>query len=161
MKIRFYIDPETGLPHIYKHEVQEDEVEDVLRKPGEDRPGKENSRIAMRQTKASRYLRVIYVLDREPDSVFVITAYEFVGKPLKASIPASTPKETKTMKKSRFPKGWDEERVKGVLDHYEKQTENEAVAEDEAAWEDTSQTFIEVPNDLVPAVRELLAKKVA
>jgi hypothetical protein len=63
------------------------------------------------------------------------------------------------MKQSRFPKGWDEERVKRVLDHYENQTEDEAVAEDEAAWED--QTFVEVPNELVPAVRELLAKKVA
>jgi hypothetical protein len=65
------------------------------------------------------------------------------------------------MKQSRFPKGWDEERVKRVLDHYESQTEDEAVAEDEAAWEDRSQTFVEVPNELVPAVRELLAKKVA
>ena len=65
------------------------------------------------------------------------------------------------MKQSRFPKGWDEERVKSVLDHYENQTEDEAVAEDEAAWEDTSQTFVEVPNELIPAVRELLAKKVA
>jgi hypothetical protein len=65
------------------------------------------------------------------------------------------------MKQSRFPKGWDEGRVKRVLDHYESQTEDEAVAEDEAAWEDASQTFVEVPNELVPAVRELLAKKVA
>ena len=65
------------------------------------------------------------------------------------------------MKQSRFPKGWDEERVKRVLDHYENQTEDESVAEDEAAWEDASQTFVEVPNELVPAVRELLAKKVA
>ena len=65
------------------------------------------------------------------------------------------------MKQSRFPKGWDEERVKRVLDHYENQTEDESVAEDEAAWEDVSQTFVEVPNELVPAVRELLAKKVA
>jgi len=65
------------------------------------------------------------------------------------------------MKPSKFPKGWDEERVKRVLDHYETQTEDEAVAEDEAAWENTSQTFVEVPNELVPAVRELLAKKVA
>jgi len=38
------------------------------------------------------------------------------------------------MKQSRFPKGWDEERVKRVLDHYENQTEDEAAAEDEAAW---------------------------
>jgi hypothetical protein len=65
------------------------------------------------------------------------------------------------MKKSKFPKGWDEERVRRVLDHYEDQTEDEAVAEDEAAWEDTSQTFIEVPNELLPAVRELIAKNVA
>ena len=84
MKIRFYIDPETRLPHIYNHEVRELEVEDVLRKPGEDRPGKENSRIAIGQTKAGRYLRVIYVPDPEPDSVFVITAYELTGKPLRA-----------------------------------------------------------------------------
>jgi len=84
MKIRFYIDPETHLPHIYNHEGREDEVEDVLRKPGEDRPGKENSRIAIGQTKGGRYLRVIYVPDPEPDSVFVITAYELMGKPLKA-----------------------------------------------------------------------------
>jgi len=84
MKIRFYIDPETGLPHIYNHEVPEDEVEDVLGKPSEDRPGKENSRISLGQTKAGRYLRVIYLPDPEPDSVFVITAYELVGKPLKA-----------------------------------------------------------------------------
>jgi hypothetical protein len=84
MKIRFYIDPDTHLPHIYNHEVREDEVEDVLRKPGEDRPGKENSRIAIGQTKGGRYLRVIYVPDPVPDSVFVITAYELMGKPLKA-----------------------------------------------------------------------------
>jgi hypothetical protein len=65
------------------------------------------------------------------------------------------------MKQNKFPEGWDEERVKRVLDHYETQTEDEAVAEDEAAWENTSQTFVEVPNELVPAVRELIAKKVA
>lgn len=65
------------------------------------------------------------------------------------------------MKQSRFPKGWNEERVKRVLIHYESLSEEEAVAEDEAAWEDSAQTFIEIPNDLVPAVRELLAKRAA
>ncbi|MGA7876613.1 MAG: DUF4258 domain-containing protein [Desulfoferrobacter sp.] len=84
MKIRFYIDPETDLPHIYKHDVSEDEVEDVLHQPGEDRPGREGSRIAIGQTGAGRYLRVIYVPDPEPDSIFVITAYELSGNPLKA-----------------------------------------------------------------------------
>jgi predicted RNase H-like HicB family nuclease len=54
---------------------------------------------------------------------------------------------------------WNEDRVKRVLAHYENQTESEAIAEDESAWEDTSQTFIEVPNDIVPFVRELIARK--
>jgi len=47
MTIRFYIDPETGLPHIYGHAVDEEEVEEVLRVPGEDRPGREGSRVAI------------------------------------------------------------------------------------------------------------------
>lgn len=63
------------------------------------------------------------------------------------------------MKQSRFPKGWDEDRVKRVLEHYEAQSEEEAVAEDEAAYENENQTIMEVPNELVPAVRELIAKK--
>jgi hypothetical protein len=84
MKIRFYMDPETELPHIYKHHVREDEVEDVLQNPGEDRQGKENSRIAIGQTLNGRYLRVIYVPDPDPNSVFIITAYELKGKALKA-----------------------------------------------------------------------------
>jgi hypothetical protein len=62
------------------------------------------------------------------------------------------------MKKSRFPKGWDEKRVKRVLAHYEKQTEEEALAEDEAAYEDKSQAIIEIPVQLVSTVRELIAK---
>ena len=62
-------------------------------------------------------------------------------------------------KQSNFPKGWDSERVKRVLHHYETQSEDEAVAEDEAAYEDPNQTFIKVPNELVPAVRELITKK--
>ena len=62
------------------------------------------------------------------------------------------------MKQSNFPPGWDEERVRGVLSHYEQQTESEAVAEDEAAFESSTQTFIEVPNELLPTVRELIAK---
>ena len=84
MNIRFYVDPETGLAHIYGHAVDEQEVEDVLRKPGEDRPGREGSRVAIGQTRTGRYLRVIYVPDPEPDSVFVITAYQLAGKSLMA-----------------------------------------------------------------------------
>ena len=84
MNIRFYMDRNTGLSHIYNHHVNEDEVEDVLRHPGEDRPGAEGSRVALGQTRAGRHLRVIYVPDPQPDSLFVITAYELRGKPLKA-----------------------------------------------------------------------------
>lgn len=62
------------------------------------------------------------------------------------------------MKQSKFPPGWDEERVHRVLAHYEEQTEEEAVAEDEAAFEDQTQTVMEIPNELLPAVRELIAK---
>lgn len=62
------------------------------------------------------------------------------------------------MKQSRFPPGWNESRVQEVLAHYEAQTEEEAVAEDEAAFESSEQTFIEVPNELVPAVRQLIAR---
>ncbi len=62
------------------------------------------------------------------------------------------------MKKNTFPKGWDEDRVRSVLAHYECQTEDEALAEDEAAWEDRSAAFVEVPTKLLPRVRELLAK---
>ncbi len=64
------------------HGVAEHEVEDVLARPGEDRPGTEGARIAVGQTSAGRYLRVIYV--PEVGGVFVITAYELTGKPLLA-----------------------------------------------------------------------------
>ncbi len=62
------------------------------------------------------------------------------------------------MKQTKFPPGWDEERVRRVLAHYEQQTEEEAVAEDEAAFEDSTQAVVEVPRELVPAIRELIAK---
>ena len=63
------------------------------------------------------------------------------------------------MTESRFPSGWDEDRVKRVLEHYAGQSDDEAVAEDEAAWEKTTHTKMGVPVDLVQAVRELIAKR--
>ena len=65
----------------------------------------------------------------------------------------------KDKKQSRFPEGWDEARVREVLDYYENQTEEEAIAEAEAAFESRTDTFMAVPNELVPAVRELIAKR--
>jgi len=63
------------------------------------------------------------------------------------------------MSETQYPPGWDESRVDRVLEHYESQTDQEAVAEDEATWEETSHTKMDVPIDLVPTVRELIAKK--
>lgn len=60
--------------------------------------------------------------------------------------------------KNAYPPGWDEGRVRQVLAHYDGLTEEEAVAEDEAAVEDPSQTLMEVPTELVPRVRELIAR---
>jgi len=62
------------------------------------------------------------------------------------------------MSENQYPKNWDESRVRRVLDHYEQQSEDEAVAEDEAAYEDVTQSIVGVPVELVPAVRELIAK---
>ena len=80
----YYIDQKKGLPHIYNHNISESEVEDVLLRPGEDRHGRDGSRIVLGQTRAGRYLRVIYILDAEQESVFIITTFELTGKPLVA-----------------------------------------------------------------------------
>ena len=87
MKVRYYLDRETELPHIYRHDVSEQDVEEILTRPGEDRPGHEGSRVALGRAMSGRYLRVIYVRviyvpDPEPECLFVVTAYELRGKPL-------------------------------------------------------------------------------
>jgi len=84
MRIRFYVDPETGLPHIYAHNVVEQEVEDALLRPAEDGAGRDRTRIAIGRTRAGRMLKVIYVPAQMPSSLFVITAYELRGNQLQA-----------------------------------------------------------------------------
>jgi hypothetical protein len=122
LRIRFYIDPSTGAPHILNHQVGEDEVADVLEGPGEDRAGGEGSRIALGQTASGRLPQAE---EEEQDDI---------------------------------PLGWDKEKVQRVLAHYEGQSEEEAVAEDEDAMR-PSETLMSVPPDLVPKVRELIAKR--
>ena len=63
------------------------------------------------------------------------------------------------MNEQKFPPGWDEERVRQVLAHYEEQTEDEQFAEIEAAREEEGTTLIAVPTELVPEIRALLARK--
>ena len=89
MLFRYYVDPETRLPHIYNHDVDETEVR---------------------------------------------------------------------MKKEKLPRGWNKNRVQKVLEHYESQTEDEAVIEDESVWTDPTYTTMEIPTVLVPTVRKLIAK---
>ena len=62
------------------------------------------------------------------------------------------------MSEVKYPPGWDEERVQRVLAHYEEQTEEEAEAEDEGIFATPSQTVMRVPVELVPIVRELIAR---
>lgn len=84
MDVRYYRDPETDEPHIYGHGVTESEVEYVLRHAGEDLPARDGARQVLGQTNVGRYLRIIYVPDVDRDSVFVITAFTMMGKPLEA-----------------------------------------------------------------------------
>ena len=84
MEIRYYLDAETGQPHIYEHGVTEQEVEEVLRSRGEDLKATGNSRRKIGQTLGGKYLQVFYVPDEDPNSIFVVTAYEPQAKALKA-----------------------------------------------------------------------------
>ena len=90
MNFRFYIDPDTEQPHIYKHDVDENEVEDVM------------------------------------------------------------------LNRNKYPEGWNQERVQRVIKHYENQSEEDAIAEDEAAFEQ-GYTVMQVPLELAPVVRQLIA----
>ena len=84
MEIRYYLDPETGLPHIYDHGVTEAEVERILHRVGEDSPSSGGSRQAVGQSEGGRYLRVVYVPDEDGDGVFVVTAYPLTDREVKA-----------------------------------------------------------------------------
>jgi len=63
------------------------------------------------------------------------------------------------MSDQKLPQGWDESRVRRVLDHYESQTDDEATTEDQEAFESTTHTAMEVPVELVPELRQLIPKR--
>jgi hypothetical protein len=62
------------------------------------------------------------------------------------------------MSQNTFPDGWDESKVQRVLAHYGEQTADDALAEDEAGIDGSSDTVMNIPRELVPKVRELIAK---
>lgn len=63
------------------------------------------------------------------------------------------------MTNQKFPAGWDEQRVREVLAHYENQSEDEQFAEIEAAREAEGITMMAVPTELAPEVRALIVRK--
>ncbi len=69
MQLRFYIDPESGVPHIYRHDVSESDVEEVLANAREDRPGRDGARVTIRRTLSGRVLRVFTFLTRSPIAI--------------------------------------------------------------------------------------------
>jgi len=62
------------------------------------------------------------------------------------------------MSETKLPKGWDDAKLRRVLAHYEEQTEHDALIEDEAGVQ-PAETVMAVPYELVPEVRELIAKR--
>ena len=83
MLIRFRRDAD-GQPHIWRHGVTEEEVLEAFARRGEDRPGDNDSRVAIGHTRAGRILRLVYSPDPGGRSAFLVTAYDLVGKPLRA-----------------------------------------------------------------------------
>ena len=71
----------------------------------------------------------------------------------------STSAHEEPMTQSHHSHSWDEARVRRVLEHYETQSPDEAVAEDDAAYESTTHTVMEIPVGLVATVRELIARR--
>jgi hypothetical protein len=60
---------------------------------------------------------------------------------------------------NRYPRGLNRQKVEAIIAHYENQTEDEAVSEDEAAYHNNTVTMMGVPVDLVPKVQKLIAKR--
>jgi hypothetical protein len=81
-EVRYHIDPETGQPHIYEHNVDESEVEEVLAFPIKEGPGREGAREIIGKTFGGRFLKVFVRLDKDGMGIFVITAYDLRGKAL-------------------------------------------------------------------------------
>lgn len=60
---------------------------------------------------------------------------------------------------NQYPKGWNRRKVEAVISYYENQSDEEAIAEAEAAYRKRSSTLVEIPVRLLPEVRRLLARR--
>jgi hypothetical protein len=61
--------------------------------------------------------------------------------------------------KQKFPRGWNAKKVRDVIAYYDRQTEDEEVAEYEAAMKLEGLTVMLVPTECVPAVRQLIGRR--
>ena len=125
MIIRFYIDPDTSEPHIFEHGVSADEVREVLRKPLEEAKSRKHSIIALGQTRAGRYLKIIYSRDEDNDFC------DYCIRPAtKANCGprASNARKTKMKKKdpNQYPKGLNRQKVADLIRYYEEQRDDDA-----------------------------------
>lgn len=67
--------------------------------------------------------------------------------------------KTPRTKKQGFPRGWNEQRVKRVITYYDQQSEDEELAEYEAAMQIEGQSLMLVPTELVPEIRRLISRQ--
>lgn len=61
--------------------------------------------------------------------------------------------------KQEFPPGWNERRVQKVIAYYDRQTEDEELAEYEAGMSVDGYSVMMVPRKLVPEVRRLMGRR--
>ena len=60
-----------------------------------------------------------------------------------------------------YPKGLDAKKVRAIIDYYDNQTDDEAVAESEAAWENSRTSLVRVPNELAAEVKVFVESRLA
>jgi hypothetical protein len=59
---------------------------------------------------------------------------------------------------NRYPKGWNRKKVLDVIAYYDNQSDEDSIAEAEAAYRKRKSTLVEVPVKLLPQVRRILAR---
>lgn len=62
---------------------------------------------------------------------------------------------------NRYPQGLNRRKVKALLNHFEQQSDAQAIAQAGAAYRRRTTVLIEIPVKSLPAVKKLLAKRTA
>lgn len=75
----------------------------------------------------------------------------------KRTPPASTSRGRRDP--SPYPKGWNRQRTQALIDYYENQTDDDAIAEAEAQYDAVESTMMQIPRALVPEVQRLIARR--